>query len=146
MTWARPPARSKAYGGENPSSPRAPRPVISLPHRASPLRAVEPKTSDRKSQSIRDSARGEDCTVRIVGACNFDPATTVWSHAPMLAAGRGMGMKALDLNGCFACACCHDVVDGRRPLPPGASSTSVLIDWFNGHMRSLVRLRQKGLI
>ncbi len=104
------------------------------------------KTPDRKSQAIRDAARDEECTVRIVGACNFDPATSVWSHMPSLDADRGMGMKAIDLAGAIACSGCHDVVDGRRPLPPGASATSVFVDWCRGHFRSLVRLRQKGLV
>ena len=113
-------------------APRQPAPIL--------------KTGVRKSQAIRDSARGEECSVRIVGACNFDPATSVWSHLPSIAGGRGMGMKAIDECGAVACSACHDVVDGRRPLPPGASATSVLLDWCFGHFRSLVILKQKGLI
>ncbi len=34
------------------------------------------------SKKVRDSARGQDCTVRIPGTCNFDPATTVLAHLP----------------------------------------------------------------
>ena len=105
-----------------------------------------PKTPGRVSTAIRESARGEECSVRIVGACNFDPATSVWSHLPSIAGGRGMGMKAIDECGAVACSACHDVVDGRRPLPPGASATSVMLDWCFGHFRSLVLLKQKGLL
>ena len=104
------------------------------------------KTPDRKSQAIRDSARDEECTVRITGVCNHDPKTTVWSHAPLGAAGKAGALKALDLCGCYSCAACHDVVDGRAPRPAGVSREQVLIDWFFGHMRSLVRLKQKGLV
>jgi hypothetical protein len=104
------------------------------------------KVEHRKQQSIRDSARGEECTVRIVGACNSDPSTTVWSHFPGLDAGRGMGMKAIDEAGAYCCSGCHDAIDGRREAPPGASRTSMLLDWHAGHLRSLVRLKQKGLI
>lgn len=104
------------------------------------------KTPDRKNQAIRDSARDEECTVRITGVCNHDPKTTVWSHAPLGAAGKAGALKALDLCGCYSCAACHDVVDGRAPRPAGVSREQVLIDWFFGHMRSLVRLKQKGLV
>jgi len=110
------------------------------------VKPAPPKIEQRKVQSIRDSARGEECTVRIVGACNSRPDTVVWSHVPSLVGDRGMGLKALDLCGAYACAACHDVVDGRRGLPPGASAMSVRLDWFQGHMRSLVLLARKGLV
>lgn len=108
--------------------------------------AVKVPRSVREVPSIRESARNEECTVRIEGACNFDPATTVWSHWPGLDAGRGMGIKSLDAAGAYACAACHDVVDGRAPLPPGATPQSVMLDWHAGHMRSLVKLVQKGIL
>lgn len=132
-------------------------PLVLVP-RAEPSRAVmalvlpkpaaKPvlKTPDRKSQAIRDSARDEECTVRITGVCNHDPKTTVWSHAPIGAAGKAGALKALDLCGCYSCAACHDVVDGRAPRPAGYSREQVLLDWFFGHLRSLVRLKQKGLV
>lgn len=110
------------------------------------LRLPEPKTPKRKSQAIRDSARGEECTVRIVGACNSDPQTVVWSHLPSIDGGRGMGIKAIDEAGAYCCAGCHDAIDGRRGPPPGASRSSMLLDWFRGHIRSLVILKQKGLL
>lgn len=150
MSWNRPPPRSKQYEGEHPSTPRAPalriddgrarahvavRPIISLP-----------KTPNRKSQAIRDSARGEECQVRIVGACTHDNTMTIWSHAPLQAAGKGGQIKSLDLCGAYACTACDAVVDGQKPMPPGASRTSIMNDWFMGHMRSLVILRQKGLL
>lgn len=104
------------------------------------------KTQDRKRQAIRDAARDEPCTVRIVGACNSDPATSVWAHLPGIDGDRGMAIKAFDLCGAITCSACHDVIDGRRPRPPGASPQSVLLDFYAGHMRSLVRLAQKGLL
>lgn len=103
------------------------------------------KTMDRKRQDIRDSARGEDCTVRIPGVCTFDPEKTIWSHAPLGAAGKGRGIKALDLCGAYCCTACDAVVDGQAPMPAGMTRAMVLLDWFMGHMRSLVRLQQKGL-
>ena len=100
----------------------------------------------RTVQAIRDSARGESCSIRITGACNNNPATTVWCHLPGIDGDRGMGLKALDHCGAYGCASCHDVLDGRAPLPAGATRQSVMLDFFFGHMRSLVRLAQKGLL
>lgn len=103
------------------------------------------KIPQRKQQAIRDSARGEDCTVLIPG-CPGDPAMTIWSHAPLKAAGKGMQLKAIDLCGAFACTYCDAVVDGQRPPPPGFTRAEALMAWFYGHMKSLVRLHQKGLV
>ena len=109
--------------------------------------AAEPvlKIQQPHDQRIRDSARGEDCTVRIIGACANDPAHTIWSHAPLQAAGKGRGLKSVCIAGAYACTACDAVVDGQRPLPPGATHESVMLDWFMGHMRSLVILKRKGL-
>ena len=103
------------------------------------------KTPEPHDQRIRDSARGEECTVRIVGACTHDPAHTIWSHAPLQSAGKGRGWKSVDLAGAYCCTACDAVIDGQRPLPTGATRDSALLDWFMGHMRSLVILKQKGL-
>lgn len=111
-----------------------------------PMAQPVPKTAEPHDQRIRDSARGEECTVRIVGACTHDPAHTIWSHAPLQAAGKGRGWKSIDLAGAYCCTACDAVIDGQRPMPPGATRNSVLLDWFMGHMRSLVILKQKGLV
>jgi hypothetical protein len=99
----------------------------------------------RTVQAIRDSARGEPCLVRILG-CPGDPAMTIWSHAPFGAAGKGMGIKSLDLAGAYCCTYCDAIVDGQRPLPAGVRRDEALLDWFMGHVRSLERLAQKGLL
>lgn len=56
---------------------------------------------------------GEDCTLRLPGICNFDPATTVLCHIPC--GQKGMGMKGPDTVAAFGCSSCHDVIDGRTP-------------------------------
>lgn len=104
-----------------------------------------PKTPNRKSQALRDSAKGEDCLIRLPG-CPGDPEMTIWSHAPLGAAGKGGAMKALDLCGAYGCTYCDAVVDGQRPLPEGYTRDMALMDWLFGHLRSLVRARQKGLV
>ena len=67
----------------------------------------------RESQAIRDAARGQECTVRLPGVCNFDPETTVLAHIPAQAGISGVGIKPVDLSGAFMCSACHDVIDGR---------------------------------
>jgi hypothetical protein len=65
----------------------------------------------RKSNKLRDSAKGQDCTMRIWGVCNFRPETVVLCHLPC--GDKGMGMKSPDNMAVFACSACHDVLDGR---------------------------------
>lgn len=61
-----------------------------------------------KNKKITNSARNEDCTLRIAGVCNFDPSTTVFAHMN----GGGMGYKHHDIHGCYACSDCHNWLDG----------------------------------
>ena len=75
------------------------------------------KKSRAKSTPARRAARDRDCTLMLLGVCNRDPATTVLCHSNRLADGKGMGLKAPDSAACFGCSNCHDVLDGRRPLP-----------------------------
>jgi predicted amidohydrolase YtcJ len=120
--------------------------AIETHHAALAALAIPPRIENRADHKIRDSARGEACTVRIVGACTHDPAYTIWSHAPLQAAGKGRGWKSIDLAGAYCCTACDAVIDGQRAMPPGATRDSVMLDWFMGHMRSLVILKQKGLV
>jgi len=95
---------------------------------------------------ITESARNEDCTVRIIGVCSGDPAKTIWSHGRWQRAGRGKGIKAIDLCGAYACTDCDAVFDGQRKPPEGMTREDIDLDWMMGHMESLVKLSQKGLI
>lgn len=63
------------------------------------------------SKKLRDSARGQPCTLRLPG-CGFDDGTVVLAHLPC--GQKGMGMKGPDQIACFACDHCHSVLDGRR--------------------------------
>ncbi len=63
------------------------------------------------SKKLRNSANGQDCTVRIAGTCNYNPSTTVLAHLPC--GQKGMGMKGFDTVAVYACSACHDVIDGR---------------------------------
>ena len=89
--------------------------------------------------AITKSAKGEDCTIRIPGVCNFDAATTVLAHRN----GGGMGGKTPDYQGAYACSACHDVYDRRVSHPDGMYVNACFADGVN---RTQERLKEKGLI
>ncbi|WP_405120724.1 nuclease domain-containing protein [Pseudomonas leptonychotis] len=62
------------------------------------------------SKKLRNSARGQSCTLRLPG-CGFDDGTVVLAHLPC--GQKGIGMKGPDHVACFACDNCHSVIDGR---------------------------------
>jgi hypothetical protein len=94
---------------------------------------------------IRKSAQGEDCLVRITEVCTGNPEHTIWSHARWGSAGKGKGIKALDLCGAYACTACDAAYDQLTGIKE-ATREQIDADWMQGHLRSLVRLAEKGLI
>ena len=102
---------------------------------------------------ITESARGEECQVRLPGICNRDNATVVWAHCNKMAAGKGKGLKALDPLGAYCCSDCHDVYDMRRLAPYISQFTGVRLSrievehaFYEGMMRSFIKLVEKGLV
>jgi hypothetical protein len=91
-----------------------------------------------ESKKIRAAARGQDCTVRLPGICNFNPETTVLAHLPC--GQRGIGIKSPDNIAVFSCSACHDAIDGR---------VRVGIDWKD-MLRALAKtqliLIEKGIM
>ena len=61
------------------------------------------------SKLLRDSAQGQECTIRLPGICNRDLSTTVLCHLH----GGGLALKQSDLFAAFGCSSCHDEVDRR---------------------------------
>lgn len=158
MTFKRPPARpAKQYEGANPAAPRsrvATSDIVSTLEFGSQTTPSRPKlktveTDESLGRRIRESARGEECLVRLVGVCTHDATTTIWSHgrwgAQLGGAGRGMSTKALDLCGAYACSACDAAFDqhaGAKHL----TREQIDMDWMLGHLRSLGRLHEKGLL
>lgn len=104
-----------------------------------------PKAVMTRDQRIRDSARGEDCAVRLPG-CPCQPDMTIWSHYRGSAGGKGLSLKAGDRAGAYACTYCDAVYDGQRQRPDGMTKAEVDLAWHEGHIRSLLKLEQKGLL
>jgi len=95
---------------------------------------------------ITESARGEECQVRLPGVCSFNPQQTVWAHANGLAAGKGKGLKSPDALGAYAFYACHMVIDGQMPTPSGMTRLEVLLAFHQAHQRSFIMLLEKGLV
>lgn len=89
---------------------------------------------------ITQSARGEECTVRIPGVCNFDRATTTLAHLN----GGGMGRKRPDIHGAYSCSACHDVLDDR--VKTGYSIETILLWHHEAVILTQEILLEKGLI
>lgn len=104
------------------------------------------KSKGPRMTPIRKAARGQDCTLRIPGVCNFDPDTTVLCHSNNLADGNGMGLKAPDTEACFGCSACHDVLDGRRSRPEWLSYNMLLGAFEGAKARTHEILKRKGLM
>lgn len=89
---------------------------------------------------IRQSARYQECQVRIPNICNHNPETTVLAHIN----GAGWGRKQHDIHGAYCCSNCHDAIDGRMR---SEYSLETLKLW---HLEGVVRTQQillaEGLI
>lgn len=92
---------------------------------------------------IRKSAKGEACTLRLP-VCNGDPATTVWAHSNRAEDGKGMGIKARDEEGCYACHACHAFLDGGYAGKMPRTLVDTYFDLARAESQGI--LRMKGLM
>ena len=93
--------------------------------------------------NLRKAAKGRDCMVRLPGICNHIPETTVLAHV-RLAGVSGMGMKADDLLGAWACSSCHDAIDRRAHTD--LDRDYVRLAHLEGMVRTIAQLRKEDLI
>lgn len=93
-----------------------------------------------RSKAIRESARGEQCTLQIFGCCVGGTETTVLAHLHDETFGRGQ--KADDTSAVFACYGCHDEIDGRTRRTQGEDLT-----WYKlrALQRTVRRLVERGI-
>ena len=97
----------------------------------------------RKFQKLRDSARGEDCTLQIFPYCNGNPETVVLCHLP---SGSGMGQKSPDWFAVYGCSKCHDIIDGRVSINSDLISLALDSLTQRALFRTWERMIEKGLI
>ena len=91
-----------------------------------------------ESKALRDSARGEMCTLRLDG-CLPGTETVVLAHAPGTGM-KGIGMKVPDIMSMYACHNCHDIVDGRK------RGEWTYRDIVRAVSETIMRMIEKGLI
>jgi hypothetical protein len=81
--------------------------------------------------------------VRLPDICNHNPETTVLAHIRM-AGLSGMGIKADDLLGAWACSSCHDAIDRRSHTDLDRDYVRLL--HLEGMARTIAALRKEDLI
>lgn len=102
------------------------------------------KTKPIRSQKLRDSARGEDCTMELPRTCNYNPETTVLGHLPDES--HGMSRKSDDICSAYVCSACHDVIDGRAVSPYPLTQAEKLWYYRRAMVRTWRRMIEKGVI
>lgn len=91
-------------------------PAMTAERKAKARKAMKKRGSARTNTVAAKSARGQSCTLLICNA--YDPATVVLCHLRHFGGG-GMATKPDDAEAVYACAYCHDVIDGRCNPPAG---------------------------
>lgn len=157
MSWKRPPARpAKQIEGIISARPVSPPTGLSavlaqdFPPQWVPARIpTSPHAEEARGRRIRESARGKLCQVRYAGICSHDATRTIWSHARWGAqlgeGGKGMGTKADDLAGAYACTACDAAFD-QMTNAGDMTRAELDLDWMLGHLRSLGILQRDGLV
>lgn len=95
-----------------------------------------------KSAKIRNSAKGEDCTINIIGVCNYNPETVVFVHFPDKS--HGMALKSTDWSGGYGCSACHDAVDRRVSSKEFDEHREFYMR--RSQVRTLERLYERGIL
>lgn len=93
--------------------------------------------------NLRNAAKGRPCMVRLPDICNHNPETTVLAHIRM-AGLSGMGIKADDLLGAWACSSCHDSIDRRSHTD--LDRDYVRLAHLEGMARTIAQLRKEGIV
>jgi len=92
---------------------------------------------------LRKEAKGRGCMVRIPEVCNHNSETVVLAHY-RLAGVSGIGMKAPDVLGAWACSACHDAIDRRAHTDLDRDYVRLL--HLEGMARTIAQLDREGLI
>ncbi len=93
------------------------------------------KPTKIRSKKITQSAKGENCTLRIPGICNHNPETVVFAHVHTKFS--GMGAKSNDIHGFYCCSECHSAYD-RHEVEN--------IDVLGALVETQLKLFDKGLL
>lgn len=93
--------------------------------------------------NLRKAAAFRTCQVRMPGICNHREDDCVLAHLQTPAGVRGMGQKAPDLLGAWACSECHNEYD-RRTRRVDVNDARM---WFyEGVIRTQLQLINEGVV
>ena len=95
-----------------------------------------------KSKKIRDSAKGEECTLVIGGVCNGDNETVVLCHFGVHSGGSARLNG--DLSAGYGCFSCHSIIDRREYSSLSEADREFYMR--RSQVRTLDRLVDKGLV
>lgn len=98
-----------------------------------------------RNNKITQSAKGEECTLQSA-CCNRNPETAVFAHLNASWAGKGMGIKAHDYAGFYACSGCHDFYDGRLQMKINSAYHIDDLQVLVAVVKTLGRLIDKGIL
>ena len=62
------------------------------------------------NSKLRESAKGEQCSLRLSPRCTDEYGAVVLCH---IGRNRGIATKCNDLHSVYGCNHCHDIIDGR---------------------------------
>jgi hypothetical protein len=92
---------------------------------------------------LREAARGQNCTVRLIG-CNHNPETTILAHLSGIRFKHGTGHKVNDMHGAWCCSNCHDQLDGR--VKSTYNKDQLKLAHLEGVIETQIKLIEKGLL
>lgn len=93
-----------------------------------------PKQQKIRSKAITQSAKGENCCLRIPSYCNGNNETSVFAHVN---ANKGVATKGHDIHGFACCSGCHSAYDSGK-----VDASDVL----RALMEYQIKLYNKGLL
>ena len=88
--------------------------------------------------AITDSARGQDCLIRLAGVCNHNRDTVVFCHF-RLSGISGIGYKTDAPIGAYGCSACHSVVDSSK-------DPETQLDFAKGCLRTIESMWRRGIL
>lgn len=108
------------------------------------MRCLQPAPKPGKpivSRAVRQSAREQSCTLRLDG-CLPGTETVVLAH--VRGVWSGIGQKPTDCVAVYACAACHDQLDGRAGSRPDGWDVVRAMAETLGRMTDSGLLQMKG--
>ncbi len=92
-----------------------------------------------KSKKLRNSARGQNCTMNVANVCSYNSETVVLAHVNV--DGGSIGGKSDDRSACFACYECHTWLDQLK-----GSTEDVLFYTRRAMVRTMIIWIDMGVV